>query len=410
MRVTTAFNRVLLLPGAWVASVSFTDVGVVVGLRRRGRLLRCPCGRVSRARYDTSRRRWRHLDFGACQVWLEAEVHRIDCAGCERVRTEQVPWARPGARHSRDFEDVVAWLAKRMDKTSVARLMRCSWEAVDHIVTRVVAAHIDDGRLDRLYRIGVDEISYKRGHRYLTVVADHDTGRVVWVGKDRTKQMFTQFFTDLGPERTAQLEAISMDASGIYLPVAREQAPHATICLDPFHIIKWCNEALERVFRAHPPELPAPTAGFSSRRPWRSARYALRVAAEKLDPDQRTFVNALRRSRYRLFRAWELKEQLREFYRSVDQATARDYLKRWITRALRSRIAAFQALARRLRKHFDNVVAAVQLGLSNSRLEGINAKIRLIQNRGYGYRNLDSLTAMIYLCLGGVTITLPTER
>ncbi len=188
MRVATAFNRILALPGASVATVSFTDEGLALGLHRRRRRLVCPCGRRSRFYYDRSRRRWRHLDFGTCKVFLEAEVHRIDCQGCGRVRTEQVPWARPGARHTRDFEDVVAWLAQRMDKTSVARLLRCSWEAVDRIVNRVVVEHIDDTRLDGLLRIGVDEVSYKRGHRYLTIVADHDSGRVVWVGKDRNKQ------------------------------------------------------------------------------------------------------------------------------------------------------------------------------------------------------------------------------
>jgi transposase len=410
VRVTTAFNRVVALPGAWVASVSFTDAGIVLGLRRRGRWLWCPCGRRTRARYDSSRRRWRHLDFGACKVFLEADVYRIDCRDCGRVRTEQVPWARPGSRHSADFEDVVGWLAQRMDKTSVAKLMRCSWEAVDNIVARVVAAHIDDARLDALYRIGVDEISYRRGHKYLTIVANHDNGNVVWVGKDRTKESFEAFFTALGPARTAQVEAITLDASSIYLPVARQQAPQATLCLDPFHVIKWCNEALEHVFRQNTPDLPAPGGPAPSRRNWRRARYMLRVAAEKLKPDQHAFVLALRSHRYRLFRAWELKEQLRDLYRHVAPADAADYLKTWITRALRSRITGFRNLARRLRKHFDAIIASVHLGLSNSRLEGINAKIRVIQRRGYGHPDPDSLAAMIYLCLGGITITLPTQR
>ena len=410
MRVTTAFNRVLALPGAWVESVSFTDDGIVVGLRRRGRVLWCPCGRRSRSRYDSSRRRWRHLDFGACKVWLQADVYRVCCRGCGRVRTERVPWARPGARHSCDFEDVIGWLAQRMDKTSVARLMRCSWEAVDHIVARVVADHIDDRRLDGLYRIGVDEISYRRGHKYLTVVADHDTGRVVWVGKDRTRQAFEDFFTALGPRRTADIAAITLDASSIYLPVAREQAPQATLCLDPFHVISWCGEALDAVFRANTPDLPATTGPRPSRRHWRRARHALRLGAEKLQPDQRAFINQLRRNRYRLFRAWELKEQLRDLYRHVEPADAAGYLKAWCTRALRSRITGFRNLVRRLRKHFDAIIASVHLGLSNSRLEGINAKIRVIQRRGYGHPNPESLASMIYLCLGGITITLPTQR
>src|SRR5262249_14704179 len=105
------------------------------GLRRRTRLLTCPCGWRTRSRYDSSRRQRRHLDFGACKVFLEAEVYRIDCQARRRVRTERVPWVRPGARHTTDFEDLAAWLAQRIDKTAVSRLLRCSWEAVDHIVT-----------------------------------------------------------------------------------------------------------------------------------------------------------------------------------------------------------------------------------------------------------------------------------
>lgn len=408
MRVTTAFNRVLNLPGASVESVSFTADGIEIGLRRRGRRWRCPCGRISSARYDGSRRRWRHLDFGACKVWLVADVHRVDCRGCGRVRTEQVPWARPKARHSRDFEDLTAWLAQRMDKSSVARMLRCSWEAVDAIVGRVVADHIDDRRLDGLVHIGVDEISYKRGHRYLTIVANHDTGTVVWVGRDRTKESFEQFFDALG-ERVADLDAVTCDASSVYLPVARLRAPDATICMDPFHVIKWAGEALDAVWDTERPTFPNKIGYRPNRAPVRRARFILRVGAEKLKDPQRTFIRSLRRERYRLFRAWELKEQLRDLYRTVRPDDAHTYLKKWITRALRSKIPAFINLARRLRNHFPAIIASVHQGLSNARLEGINAKIRVIQRRGYGHPNPESLTAMIYLCLGGITITPPTQ-
>ena len=274
MRLTTAFNRILQLPGASVHTAAFTDQGLVIGLRRRRRRLRCPCGATTRARYDSSRRRWRHLNFGACQVWLEADIHRVDCRKCGRVRTEQVPWARPNARHSSDFENVVAWLAQRMDKTSISRLLRCSWEAVDAIVARVVVDHIDDSRLDHLYRIGVDEISYRRGHRFLTIVADHDTGNVVWVGKQRSKAAFEEFFTALGPQRAAAIEAISLDGSSVYLPVTREQIPQARICLDPFHVIKWTNEVVESVYRAEAPQLPQ-GPGLPSGRQWRRTRFAV---------------------------------------------------------------------------------------------------------------------------------------
>jgi len=146
-----------------VAGVEFTPSGVVVTLRRRSRKLRCPaCGHATRAAYDRSVRRWRHLDLGASRLDLQAEIRRLRCPRCCRVITEEVPWARPGARHTREFEDVVAWLAQRADKTTIAKLLRCSWEAVARIVVRVVASSIDDARLDELYRIGVDEVSYRK--------------------------------------------------------------------------------------------------------------------------------------------------------------------------------------------------------------------------------------------------------
>jgi transposase len=163
VRATTAFNKMLAIPGADVAGVRFDPTGIVVVLRRRARRLCCPCGWSTRAVYDRSTRRWRHLDLGAARLYLEAEIRRLACRACGRVRTETVPWARPGARFTRDFEAVVAYLAQRTDKTTITRLLRCSWEAVAAITVRVVATYLDDARLEGLYRIGIDEVSYPQG-------------------------------------------------------------------------------------------------------------------------------------------------------------------------------------------------------------------------------------------------------
>jgi transposase len=412
VRVCTLFNRILNLPGASVCSVEFTDEGLILGLRRpRNRMLVCPCGRKTWATYDRSRRRWRHLNFGSTRVQLEADVYRLDCRDCGVVRTEQVPWARPGARLTRDFEDVIGWLAQRADKTTVAKLLGCAWETVDRVAKRLVDEYLDDARLDNLYRIGIDEISYKRGHKYLTVVANHDNGRVVWVSLGRTRQSVEDFFDALGEQRIAALQAITLDGSAAFRPAVLERAGHATLCLDPFHVIKWCNEALDTFYSSQPsPPQEWNAARHPTNRPWRRLRVALRTGLENLDPNQRSLVRSVRRHNYRLYRAWELKEQLRELYRSVEPADAPQYLKRWCTGALRSKIRGFEILARRIRKHFDAVIAAVQLGLSNSLLEGVNSKIRVIQRRGYGHPTPESLMAMIYLCLSGIDIPLPTQR
>jgi transposase len=395
----------LALPGATVTGVCFEPAGMAVAVRLRARRLRCTCGWSSRSRYDSSRRRWRHLDAGSTKVWLEATIRRLECRRCCRVVTEDVGWARPGAWHTRDFEDVVAWMAQRTDKTTIATMLRCSWKAVDNIVRRVVAEALDLSRLEGLYRIGVDEISYKRGHYYLTIVADHDTGKVVWVAKGKRGQALTDFYDALGPHGRDRIEAVSMDLGTIYRDATRRSLPHAVICFDPFHVIQLTNRALDSVFSA----TRHGSDGLITGRQWRASRHALRAGAERLSDDQRQLLNAVRRFRYRLWRAWELKEALRDLYRVIEADEARPYLRRWIDSATRSRIPAMINLARTIRTNFEGILAAVEWGLSNSRLEGINGKIRLIQRRGYGYHSVDALAASIYLCLGGITVRLPTH-
>jgi transposase len=185
VRATTAFNRTLNLPGASVTGVRFAREGVVVGARLRRRRRVCSrCGQVCRATHDTVLCRWRLLDLGAQRCFVVCAIRRVKCPDCG-VRVEAVPWARPGSRFSRDFEDVVAFLAQQMAKAPIARLMRIAWDTVGRILERVIAERLDPGRLDGLRLIGVDEVSYRRRHRYLTVVADHDTGRIVWLAKGR---------------------------------------------------------------------------------------------------------------------------------------------------------------------------------------------------------------------------------
>ena len=406
MRVSTAFNKILGITGATVASVTFGPDGVVVGLRRRRAKLACPCGWKSRAAYDRSNRRWRHLDLGATKLWLEAEIRRLDCRRCGRVRTEEVPWARPGARHSRDFQDVVAWLAQRTDKTTITRLLRISWEAVARIVATVVADALDDARLEGLYRIGVDEVSYRKGHRYLTVVADHDRdGAVVWAAEGRDHTVLEAFYDELGDERVARLQAISLDMAGAYKLATDSKAPHVRQCVDPFHLVKLANEAVDKTRRwawnVHR-DLGLRSATWVKR-----TRWALVKEPSALKESQLAVLHQLRRNRSVLYRCWQLKEGVRDLYRLADPAEAPAHLDWWLAWACRSRIPAFVTLSKTVRANRERILAAVELGLSNSKLEGLNSKIRLINHRGYGHHSAAALIAMIYLCAGGVTVELP---
>lgn len=405
VRVRQLLNRLIAGKGRRirvVGGVETPDGLVVVVATPRGRPM-CPCGSRG-AVYDQRVRRWRHLDAGTARVWLQAPVRRVNCPACGRVRTEQVPWARPGARHTSAFEDKVAWLVQRCDKTTVAQLMRISWRTVGAIAGRVVADHLSLDRLDGLRRIGVDEVSYRKGHRYLTVVVDHDTGRVVWIAEGRGKRSLHEFFDALGQERAAELEAISMDMGPTYRKVAAERAPTAAICLDPFHVAMWAGEALDRVYAAVTrgrEKLALPGRGRSGR------RVLLRRGREKLTHGQRALIDQLREARWELFRAWELKERLRDIYR-IPAPDARAHFLAWLQEAGSCGITQIEALAERLAVHTEGILAAIELGLSNSRVESLNGRIRLIHRRGYGYHTAAAMAALIYLCCSQLPIQLPT--
>ena len=224
MRFTTAFNKMLAIPGATVSEVHFTPEGVVVVLRRRSKLLTCPCGFATRATYDRSTRSWRHLDLGACRLLLQSEIRRLQCPRCERVRTEQVPWARPGAITPRTSKTWWrSWLSAPIRPPSP---IYCGSRGRRCLVRRVVTDHSDDSRLNELYRIGVDEIFYRKSHRFLTVVANHDrNGAVVWTAEGKKSETLKDFYALLGDERKAQLEAVSLDLGIAYTKATTEEVP-----------------------------------------------------------------------------------------------------------------------------------------------------------------------------------------
>ena len=182
---------------------------------RKGAKRRCGhCGRRS-SLYDQGqgRRRWRALDAGTIRVFIEADAPRVDCEGCE-VTVAAVRWARHDARHTRAFDDQVAWLVTHTSKTAVVELMRVAWRTVGAIAARVVTdARAVRDPFDGLVRIGIDEISYRRGHRYLMVVVDHDSGRLVWAKAGHDIDTLQEFFDLLGPERAAKIRLISADAA-----------------------------------------------------------------------------------------------------------------------------------------------------------------------------------------------------
>ena len=361
-------------------------------------------GRCSRCRrrcpgYDGGDgiRRWRTLDVGTTKAYLQAAAPRVECDE-HGVVVAHVPWARPGAKHTWLFEDTCAWLAAHTAMSVLTIMLRIAWRTVAAIVTRVVA----DGRdtndlLTGLARIGVDEISYRKGHRYLSVIVDHDTGRLVWAAEGRNQETLGKFFDQLGIERARLLTHVSADGAEWIHAVVRERAPKAIICLDAFHVVSWAMKALDKV-RVR----TMTTAGVTDRH----AMWATRKNPPDLTTEQRTSLASIAATNKTLYRAYLLKEQLRETFR-VKGKKGRQLLAGWLSWASHSRIPEFVDLARSIRRYRDLIWNTLDHALSNARSEATNTHLRALTKRAYGFHSPDALIAMALLTRGGLCPPLP---
>jgi len=309
------------------------------------------------------RRRWRALDLGTTLAFVEADAARVTCRR-HGVVVCAVPWARHTSRFTRAFEDQTAWLAVNTSKSAVAELMRVAWRTVGAICERVCDEACQEvDLLSGLRRIGIDEISHRKGQRYLTVVVDHDTGRLVWAAAGRDRKTVEWFLDELGEERCKQIELVSCDmASWIAGPVA-DRLPDAVRCVDPFHVVMLVTDALDEVRRDVWNEARK-TGDIVLARDLKGARYALWKNPENLTGRQQAKLSQVQHTNRRLYRAYLLKEQLRQIYRLPADA-AITLLDDWIAWARRCRLPSFVKLARTITAQRAGIVAAIEHGLSN---------------------------------------------
>jgi len=404
VRVTTAFNRMLALPRAWVRDVAFGSEGVIVTVALRPGAPVCSgCGTRGLAIKEHRVKSWRHLDLGASRCVIECRLRRLYCPGCGDVY-ERVPWARAGSPYTRDFEDVVAFLAQQMAKMPITRLMRIGWRSVGKILARVVADKLDRGRLDGLVMIGCDEVSYASEHRFLTCVANHQTGGVVWAAPGRNAATLQAFFDELTDEQKASIQAVSIDMSAGYEKAIRNALPEAKVAFDPFHVVQLGGKAADQVRRDEYNRHGRSSTGEGR---WiKGARYSLLKDTANQTTKQLLKLAEVVLTNRPMYRAFLLLGELRYLYR-LPKDEAAERLDAWLAWASRSRLKPFVKLARTLRAHRHGVLAAIELGINNGRLEALNSRVRLISHRAHGFHSADALIAMLYLCCAGIQIDLP---
>lgn len=395
-----------------VDRVELVAEGIEVRLRPRIRFRwRCPhCG-ARCARYDQrGDRRWRALDLGRTKVHVVAAVPRVRCVE-HGVVVAGVPWARHDARHTLAFEQLAAWCAVEMSSSAASRLLRCTWRTIGGIVARAAADLNDEELLDGVTRIGIDEISYRRHHRYLLVVVDHDRRRLIHAVDGANKQTLAAFFDRLGPDRTAAITHVSADGAPWITRMVELRCAQATLCADTFHVVQWATNALDEVRRETWNQVR--TRRGRSRKATgegkvlKDARWSLWKNPEHLSDREHAQLDYIAATHPRLHRAWALKEGLRVAVTAVGPE-AIDALDHWIGWAQRSRLASFVRLAQRIRAYRTAIIATIEHRLTNALVESFNTKIRLIARRAFGFHRVDALIALARLTLSGQRPQLPT--
>ncbi len=257
-----------------------------------------------------------------------------------------------------------------------------------------------------LRRIGIDEISYRRGQRYIMGVIDHDSGRLVWAADGRDATVLGEFFTLLGTERCKKIALVSCDQGAWVRRAVGEHCPNAIVCMDPFHVVQLGTDALDVVRREVWNEARRQKDAAGAK--WlKGARWALWKAPERLSERQRAKLAQIQKTNRDLYRAYLLKEHLRAVFHQDTPEAAIGLLDAWCSWARRSRLASFVKLARTIRRDRAAIVATLTHRLSNARMEAANTTIRLITRRAFGFHSAAALIALAMLTLGGLCPPLP---
>jgi transposase len=363
----------------------------------------CRCTQCQRrcqiVRHGTEPRIWTDITLIGMRVLLHYTPKEIECPTHGRLQ-EEIPWAATHARTTYRLEYRICALCQIMTQKAAAEILALATstlsDALHRIISRVRAQH----RIRGLVTLGVDEISYSKGRKYATIVYDLDRSCVVWIGKGKGRETIDRFFLEaLSDDQKRRIKWASCDMSRAYIQAIKDHCPNATLVIDRFHLVKALNEAVDEVRKEEWRRL-----GADERKAIKGLRWMLGMHARNRTKGDTRFLNALRNSNRRIYRAWVLKDEFDHFWSFRYPAAAERFLKHWMTTALKSRMPSLRAFVGTLKNHFDNIITFIQRPLTNAVAEGINRIIKIVKNRASGFRSLESFADLIFLTVGDVKI------
>jgi transposase len=403
MRDVELYRAILGLTPPWTVVRVELDVPghqVVVHVEAGAGPFPCPeCGTPA-ARYDSKPRRWRHLDTCQFTTWIETDVPRVDCRshGIKQIR---VPWAEPGSQFTALFERWAIDLLRECSVKGASGLLRITWDEAWGIKARAVRRGLARRQPEVVAHLGVDEKAIAKRHRYLTVVADLDRSRVLYLADDRKQESLDGVWATLSPTQLAGIEAVAMDMWEPYVQSTRMHllGAEGKIVFDKFHVVKHVHDAVDQVRRAEHRALRR--AGDDR---LTGSKYLWLMRPRDMSPEQRQAFRTLHRQDLRVARAWTFKERFQAFWGYRYQGAAQKFFARWYWRATHSRLKPMASVAKLIHRHLPNVLTYLRHRITNAGLEGVNAVIQWVKKTARGFRNPEHFKTAIFFHCGGLDL------
>lgn len=386
------------------------DVIEVEILPRKNSKAICSCCHNPATLYDTlDFRLFEHIPIWGFRVFFKYLMRRVDCKNCG-VKVEEVPWGSGKRELTKTYMHYLSTWARSLSWKEVAVRFSTSWEKVFHAVQYIVNWGLKNRVLSGIHAIGIDEILWHRGHKYLTLVyqIDSEIIRLLWIGKEHTESTLRRFFVFLGEERSQALEFVCTDMWQPYLKVVKDKAKQALLILDRFHIVSALNKAIDKVRAGEHRQMQA-----DGHEPiLKNSRWCLLKRKENLTEKQEVKLKDLLKYNITSVRAYLLKEDFQSFWDYVSPAWAGKFLDRWCTRVMRSKIEPLKKVAKTLRNHRQLILNRFKAKktFSSGVVEGLNNKIKVTMRKSYGFRTFEATQIALYHALGKLPEPKPAHR
>ena len=380
--------------GYGLLHTAFQQGFIHFGIVHHPETLRCGhCGSTHAQKWGTVPRQFRTLPIGSRPVILQLSVQRLRCFDCGKVCQANLGFADPRRSYTHAFERYVLELSRFCTIADIARHLQVSWDIVRDIQKRHLIRRYSRPKLKGLKQIAIDEISVGKGHRYLTVVLDLDSGRIVFVGEGKGADSLDVFWKKLRASH-AHVAAVATDMSPAYILAVAENLPKATHVFDRFHVVKLFNDKLSQLRR----EMQREAETMLQKKVLKGTRWLLLKNPDNLDPtrNERQRLQEALKLNEPLAKAYYLKEDLRQLWEQTDRRQAEAFLDDWIARARSSGVRMLQAFAQTLTTHRRGLLNWYDCPISTAPLEGTNTKIKLMQRQAYGYRDMEFFRLKIY--------------